>query len=168
MPKEIREIITKAVIGKGLVKNKVTYSIDKISNVSSILGCWIINHRYEAELKQNKIYINGQFDLNIWYSTEDEKNSLVYVETMSYQDECRVVTKEPVSFNEDTILMVTCSQPPVCLEAKMTDKKQLEVIVEKTLNVDVVGETKISIEVSDEVEAWDEIDMAINPDFLEK
>ena len=36
MSKEIREIITKAVIGKGRLKNKTTYPLNSVANASSI------------------------------------------------------------------------------------------------------------------------------------
>lgn len=168
MSKEIREIITKAVIGKGRLKNKTTYPLNSVANASSILGCWIVNHHYEAHLQQGKLYVKGSFDLNIWYSLDNEQKSQVYVESISYQDELRIITKEKVSFDGDIMLITNCLQAPVCLEAKLNDNGLIEVTVEKTLHVDIVGETKISIEVSDQIEDWDEIDMEINPTFLEK
>lgn len=168
MPNEIREIITKAVIGKGNLKNKTTYPISAIANVSSILGCWIVNHQYQAEMKQGKLYVNGQFDLNIWYSLEEDKVSKVHVETVNYHETLNVVTKEKVNLEDPLTLLVSCPQEPVCLEAKVNALHQIEVTIEKALHVDVVGETKICVEISSEPEIWDEIDMEIDPTFLEK
>lgn len=168
MPKEIREIITKAVIGKGRLKNKTTYPLSSITDASSILGCWIVNHHYEAYLIQKKLYVKGVFDLNIWYSLDHDQKSQVHVENIHYQDELRIMTKEKIDFDGEIMLYATCPQAPVCLEAKLNDNGIIEVTVEKTLHVDMVGETKICIEISDQTESWDEIDMAINPTFLEK
>lgn len=168
MAKEIREIITKAVIGKGRLKNKTTYPLHQIVDVSSILGCWIVNHRYEAHLRQERLYVQGSFDLNIWYSLDHEQKSQVYVENIAYEDELKIITKEKVSFDADLMLLTTCPQAPVCLEAKINDAGIIEVTVEKILHVDIVGETKISVEVFDESESWDEIDLAVDPSFLEK
>ena len=39
-----KEIVTKAVIGKGKKKYKNTYQIAVEQTPSTILGCWIINH----------------------------------------------------------------------------------------------------------------------------
>lgn len=39
-----KEIVTKAVIGKGKKKYKDTYQITVDQTPSTILGCWIINH----------------------------------------------------------------------------------------------------------------------------
>lgn len=39
-----KEIVTKAVIGKGKKKYKNKYQIQTEQVPSTILGCWIINH----------------------------------------------------------------------------------------------------------------------------
>src|SRR5690625_6833579 len=49
--KDYREIITKAVIGKGRKFTKENHSISPSHRPSSILGCWVINHLYNAKKK---------------------------------------------------------------------------------------------------------------------
>ena len=39
-----KEIVTKAVIGKGKKYFKDNYSIDVEHTPTTILGCWVINH----------------------------------------------------------------------------------------------------------------------------
>ena len=39
-----KEIVTKAVIGKGKKKYKNSYQVTVENTPSTILGCWIINH----------------------------------------------------------------------------------------------------------------------------
>lgn len=39
-----KEIVTKAVVGKGKKTFTHDYSVDVNENPSTILGCWIINH----------------------------------------------------------------------------------------------------------------------------
>lgn len=39
-----KEIVTKAVVGKGKKYYKNTYNIESSSVPSTILGCWVINH----------------------------------------------------------------------------------------------------------------------------
>lgn len=168
MPREIREIITKAVVGKGQLKNKTVYLLDEVNEVSSILGCWIVNHHYEAKMENQKLFVHGAFDLNIWYSLKNEQKSQVYVKTIQYQDELPIRTKESIRFDNEMMLITSCPQAPVCLEAQINEQGIIEVSVEKALHVDLVGETKICIEVCEAAEDWDEIDMAINPSFLEK
>ena len=45
---EFREIITKAVCGRGRKFSQVTHSITPPHPPTSILGAWIINNQYEA------------------------------------------------------------------------------------------------------------------------
>lgn len=39
-----KEIVTKAIIGKGKKYFKDNYSIDVENKPTTILGCWVINH----------------------------------------------------------------------------------------------------------------------------
>ena len=67
-----REIISKAVISKG----KKTFSQKdslKITNIpSTVLGCWVINHQFSGIKQNNQIIINGSYDVNIWYSYDND------------------------------------------------------------------------------------------------
>ena len=72
-----KEIVTKAVIGKGKKKYKNTYTINTDNTPNTVLGCWIINHKFEGVQENNKIVINGSFDVNLWYSYENELLSIM-------------------------------------------------------------------------------------------
>ena len=68
---DIREIVTKAVIGKGKKRFKITSPLNDLrSPADSILGCWIINHKFMGTNNQNEVNIKGSFDVNVWYSYE--------------------------------------------------------------------------------------------------
>lgn len=66
--KSYRYIITKAIIGKE--KQKIgTKSILRLPHrPNRILGCWIVNHHYQARKQKNDVEVTGQFELNIWYA----------------------------------------------------------------------------------------------------
>lgn len=164
----IREIMTQAVIGKGRLKNQATIIMDDINDIATILGCWVVNHQYEAYIQHEKLYVKGSFDINLWYSKNDAPKSEVAVKTVEYQEEVRVYTKEDVVLSNEAKLVATCPQAPVCIEAKLNEAKNVEVTIEKTILIDIVGQTKICVEVSELSETWDEIDMEIDPQFLEK
>ena len=51
-----KEIVTKAVIGKGKKKYHNTYQITTEQKPSTILGCWIINHLLVVGDNHCKIY----------------------------------------------------------------------------------------------------------------
>ena len=78
-----KEIVTKAVIGKGKKKYKNTYSISTDNAVDTVLGCWIINHQFEGSQENNKIVINGSFDVNLWYSYDNNTKTTVITKTIN-------------------------------------------------------------------------------------
>lgn len=39
-----KEIVTKAIVGKGKKYFKNNYSIEATNKPSTVLGCWVINH----------------------------------------------------------------------------------------------------------------------------
>ncbi len=78
LDQDYREIITKAVIGKGRKFNKDTHVVNPTHQPSSILGCWIINHLYNAKRKgDDKVELNGSYDINVWYSYNDHTKTEV-------------------------------------------------------------------------------------------
>jgi len=56
---EIREIVTKAIVGKGKKIIRIKDSVTPKNEAFSILGCWIINHEFEATLIDNKVEVAG-------------------------------------------------------------------------------------------------------------
>ena len=61
---EIREIVTKTVIGKGKKLIRLEESILPVNEPFSILGCWIINHDFSATLTDNLVNLEGTFEVN--------------------------------------------------------------------------------------------------------
>ena len=50
-----KEIVTKAVLGKGKKFFKNNYTITPEAKPSTVLGCWIINHNFKGFKTGNKI-----------------------------------------------------------------------------------------------------------------
>ena len=50
-----KEIVTKAIIGKGKKYFKDNYSIDVENVPSTILGCWVINHKFKGYKELQKM-----------------------------------------------------------------------------------------------------------------
>ena len=65
----VREIVTRAVLAKGRKIFKLSEIVTTSSNVTSVLGCWIINHEFETKLNGKSVDISGSFENNIWYSS---------------------------------------------------------------------------------------------------
>ena len=67
-----KEIVTKAVIGKGKKYFKNKYSVKSEVVPSTILGCWIINHKFKGYVQGDDVVVDGSFDINIWYSYDND------------------------------------------------------------------------------------------------
>lgn len=175
---EYREIITKAVVAKGRKFTKSNHTICPDNSPSSILGCWIINHTYEAEKVGKTVEISGYFDINVWYSYNNNTQTEVVTERVKYTDVIKLKYRDPDCL-EDHDVIARVLQQPNCIEAVISPNgNKIIVHVEKEFIVEVIGETKICVEVctdecgkedddewfKDEVE--DEEFEELNPDFL--
>ena len=55
-----KEIVTKAVIGKGKKYFKNNYNLLAEHNANTILGCWVINHKFKGTVVGEKVVIDGK------------------------------------------------------------------------------------------------------------
>ena len=78
-----KEIVTKAVISKGKKLFTTNHSI-AVTNPSTILGCWVINHNFKGYPNSGKIVIDGSFDVNIWYSFDGDTKTNVINKKINY------------------------------------------------------------------------------------
>lgn len=162
----IREIYTKAIVAKGkkLSKNSYTFSMNDYPN--EILGCWITNHHFDASIKQGVPKIVGTFDVHLWYSFNDNRDSKTEKRQVTYIDEMQVIKKENRDFEVDDLLKARCLSKPKCLSSYVKEKNII-CEVEKEMQIEISGETCIKVEVKDEDEVWDDFDdIQVNPDFL--
>ena len=66
-----KEIVTKTVVGKGRKIFKSSHSLTPENTPNTVLGCWVINHNFKATLNQKKVDVNGCFEIDVWYSYDD-------------------------------------------------------------------------------------------------
>ena len=85
-----KEIVTKAIIGKG----KKTFSKDSKLDLelvpNTVLGCWVINHNFKGTFNLDTIVIEGSFDVNIWYSYDEDTKTNVISKNITYKEEVNV------------------------------------------------------------------------------
>ena len=100
-----KEIITKAVIGKGKKYFKNKYSVTSDVLPSTILGCWIINNKFKGSVQGDDVLVNGSFDINIWYSYDNDTKTNVINQNIKYNEVIAVKTKLDVDFNDSEIIV---------------------------------------------------------------
>lgn len=180
LEKDYREIITKAVCGKGKKFTQASHSITPSHRPSSILGCWVINHLYNAKKKsEDTVEINGSYDINVWYSFNDNTKTEVVTERVTYTDIIPLSVKDDKCINDEFDVIARVTQQPNCLECKIASKgHKIVVEIEREFVVQIIGETKIAVRVDpssnnfeDDEDDWDyeltddELEQ-VEPDFL--
>ncbi|MCI8545070.1 MAG: outer spore coat protein CotE [Bacilli bacterium] len=153
-----KEIVTKAVIGKGKKYFKNNYSIESTDNPTTVLGCWVINHKFKGYKSGDKIGVDGSFDVNIWYSYENDSKTTVVNKKFDYNDLFNVKTRNDVDLTGDTDIIVRSLKQPTCSKVNILDGGVINFDIEKELGVEIVGETKMKIAIEEEEDPWDEID----------
>ena len=147
-----KEIVTKAVISKGKKLYTTNHSVT-VNNPSTILGCWVINHNFHGTKSQNKIEIDGSYDVNIWYSSENDSKTDVIKETNTYHEIINMRDREDTSGEE---VIVRSLKQPNCIKMDINGNI-INYVIEKELGVELVGDVKVKVETNEEEDPWDEI-----------
>ena len=150
-----REIVTKAVVGKGKKTFTTTKTVKPEYVPSTILGCWVINHNFKGTKKDNKIVIEGTYDVNIWYSCDNDTKTEVIKDTNRYKEEVNApTTKEDDVVNEEVI--IRSLKQPSCVRCDIVDNG-IEYTVEKELGIEIVGDVKVKIVYDESEDPWDSL-----------
>ncbi|WP_132744967.1 outer spore coat protein CotE [Scopulibacillus darangshiensis] len=172
-----REIITKAICGKGKKFSQTAHSISPTHKPSSILGCWVINHKYKTHYQRDCVIVEGSYDVNIWYSYSNNTKTEVVSENVAYRDQVPLTVKDKNVVSDRMEVVATTLQEPNSLEANISPNgNKIVAQVEREFLVEVIGETKVKVQVDDddffnEEEEWedDELEAAleeIDSDFI--
>lgn len=163
-----KEIVTKAVVSKGKKLFTSTNTVT-VNNPSTILGCWVINHNFNGVKSDNKIIIDGNYDVNIWYSFDNDTKTDVVKENIKYSEVINMRDRDNVSGEE---IIVRSLKQPNCVKVDI-DGNNIIYTIEKELGIELVGDIKVKIEANLEEDPWDEIveekDIEnIKEDFIEE
>ena len=162
-----KEIVTKAVIGKGKKYFKNNYSISVTDSPTTVLGCWVINHKFKGYKSGDKIGVDGSYDVNIWYSYENDSKTTVVNKKVEYNDLFNVRVRENADLTGDTDIIVRTLKQPTCSKVNIEDDGSISFDIEKELGVEIVGETKMKIAIEEDEEPWDEIDDEVTEEDLQ-
>ena len=161
-----KEIVTKAVIGKGKKYFKNKYTLEAEEKPSTVLGCWIVNNRFSGKLDNNDALINGSFDINIWYSTDNNTKTNVLKKTINYNEPINIKSKIDADLSNSEIIVRALKQPE-CTNVKINGNS-IDFTIEKELGIEVLGDTKIKILTEEDEEEWEEFDDRIDEDLSKK
>ena len=170
-----REIISKAVISKGKKKFSQNDTISVDNSPSTILGCWVINHKYTGVKQNDKIVIDGSYDVNIWYSYDNDTKTDVVKASHNYSE---VIKMRDIEDKYDNISIVVRSlTDPKCTNATI-DGEKINYKVDLELGIELVGDVKVKVAIDDNLDDYQEIveeksvdkeiEDTVNPNYLEK
>lgn len=171
-----KEIVTKTIIGKGKKVFKNDYEITVDKDINNVLGCWVINHNLRGKKDEDYIKINGSYDINIWYSYDNNTKTNVVSKKMFYEEKVRVKVRENGDLNDNSEIIIRSLKNPTCIDVSNEDKT-IKYTISKELGIEIVGDAKIRIPVSnteddydliiDEDAVNDEIDKNVNINYLD-
>lgn len=162
MSNVIREIYTKALLAKGKNETVTTRHITIEKNCTSILGCWIVNHHHFGTIENEQVKVKGNYDVHLWYS---------YDEICSDIEICHIEYEELIKLEKIDVKKICASDEaisevidePKCIKATIVNPHEILLELEKTMGVNVVGETMIKIEMKESENSINHI----NPDFIQ-
>ena len=165
-----KEIVTKAVIGKSKKISHNDYKLVTDEKPNTVLGCWIINHTFNGKNIDGKVQVNGNFDINVWYSYDNDTKTKVNTMQFSYEDIMPVSLKDNSVLNNNSEIIVRSLKQPTVTDVTIIND-EIVMKVEKELGVEVVGDTKLKISVEEDEDEYELIDDnsidEIKDDFLD-
>jgi len=150
-----KEIVTKTIIGKGKKDFTNTYNLTPEQEPNTILGCWIINHKFTGTNNKNDVHVNGSFDLNVWYSYDNDTKTSVATKTFSYEENMKLKVKDFDALNNNEIIIRSLKQPTV-QDVKIKNGI-VEIKIEKELGAEIVGESKVKVAIEEDELPWDDV-----------
>ena len=151
-----REIVTKAVLGKGKKTFSNHYVLKPEQTPTTILGCWVINDNFKGEKNGAKVKVSGTCDVNIWYSYDNDTKTYVAQQTVEYSELLAVTRKEESNISNEDEIIVRSLRQPSCTKVEISNGN-IEYDIEKELGIEIVGDTKVRISVDEEEDDWEEL-----------
>ncbi len=166
-----KEIVTKAVIGKAKKTTTSHFSLTPSEHADTVLGCWVINHSFRGRNMNGTVLVDGEFDVNVWYSYENDTKTTVSTERFQYHDRMNIQLKEDNHVTDSSEIIVRSLRQPTVTNVNISNGV-VELDIEKELGVEVVGNTKLKVPVEDDYDDYeeivdDEIDEELNVEALD-
>ena len=152
-----KEIVTKTVVGKGRKTFKTEHSLTPENTPNTVLGCWVINHNFTGTNKQNEVTVNGSFDVNVWYSYDNDSKTAVTTRNYTYQEQLRLRVKDYDSLTNDNEIIVRSLKQPTVQDVNIKGN-EVYLKIEKELGVEIVGESKVKVAILEDELPWDDIE----------
>ena len=126
-------------------------------NPNTVLGCWVINHTFNGQNNNGKVMLNGSFDINVWYSYDNDTKTSVSTQRFNYNDQMNVRLKDNANLTNSSEIIVRSLKQPTVTDVKIVDGL-VNLNVEKELGVEIVGDTKLKVSVEEDEDEYEIIE----------
>ena len=130
-----KEIVTKAVIGKAKKTSTSKFRVTPTEAPDTVLGCWVINHTFEGHSQNGVVVIHGGFDVNVWYSYNNDTKTAVATEHFTYEDKMNIKLKDGAVLNDASEIIVRSLTQPTVTDVKV-EQGVVNLSIEKELGVE--------------------------------
>ena len=151
-----REIVTKAVIGKAKKTSGNKFNVQTEERPDTVLGCWVINNTFNGTNNRGSVLINGAFDVNVWYSYDNDTKTAVSTQRFTYTDKMNVPLKNDTLLDNNSEIIVRSLKQPTVTNVEINNGL-VELTIKKELGVEIVGNTKVKISVEDVDDDYEEL-----------
>lgn len=155
--KSFKEIVTKAVIGKGKKDYRDVYDIVLDHKPDTVLGCWVINHKMSGKNNNGSVVINGNFDINIWYSYDNNTKTAVFAKNIVYSESVNVRLRQESVLTDQSEIIIRSLKNPVCSDVKINDNN-VSCTIDKELGIEIIGDAKVTVQIEDDYDDYDIIE----------
>lgn len=152
-----KEIVTKAVIGKAKKTSVSKFTVSPSEVPDTVLGCWVINHTFEGSSQNGVVVIHGGFDVNVWYSYNNDTKTAVATEHFTYEDKMNIRLKDGAVLTDASEIIVRSLTQPTVTDVRV-ENGVVYLSIEKELGVEIVGNTMIKVSVEEEEDDYEVLD----------
>lgn len=151
-----KEIVTKAVIGKAKKTSSSSFMVSPNERPDTVLGCWVINHSFKGRNNNGAVLVNGEFDVNVWYSYDNDTKTTVSTQRFNYNDKMNIHLKDNNMVTDASEIIVRSLKQPTVTNVSI-ESGTVKLDIEKELGIEVVGDTKIKVPVELDEDEYEEL-----------
>lgn len=163
-----KEIVTKAVVGKAKKSSIDSFEVETNEVPNTVLGCWVINNTFSGHNSNGSVMLNGEYDINVWYSYDNDTKTTVSTKRYKYNDKLNVNLKDNTGLTSTSEIIVRSLKQPTVSDVNI-ENGIVKVKVEKELAVEVIGDTKIKVSIEELEDDYDVVsDEDLNDEIIDE
>ena len=105
-----------------------------------------MTHTFNGTNVGDKVIVNGSFDVNVWYSYDNDKKTTVSIKKFNYPENLHLKNQNNLDSNSEVIVR-SLKQPTV--SDVSINNGVINLNIDKELGIEVVGNTKVKVPVED-------------------